>query len=54
MAATLIVVEKGPQLLEKVVWQRYFVTDCRLLDTALSSHESFSNDRSSSENLTTY
>ena len=28
MAATLIAGERGPQVLEKVVWQRYFVTDC--------------------------
>ena len=31
MAATLIVGERRPQVLEKVVWQRYFVTDCSLL-----------------------
>ena len=28
MAATLIAGERGPQVLEKVVWQRYFVNYC--------------------------
>ena len=31
MAATLIVGERGSQVLEKMIWQKNVVTDCRLL-----------------------
>ena len=37
MAVTLIVGERGPQVLEKVVCQRYIVTDCSLTDMFIFS-----------------
>ena len=34
---TLIVGERGPQVLEKVVWRKYFVTDCRKFRRSFTS-----------------